>query len=198
LFILDEVMTGFRVALGGAQQLWNLTPDITCLREGHGGGLPVGVYAGKRHIMEHVAPSGSMYQAGTLSGNPLAMAAGLSTLRILNNPEHWDTLPARTQQLCDGLRQVTTTRHIPAQIDSCGSMFGCYFLQQPDQLITNYATAKAFAHTQRYARVFHTLLNNGVYFAPSQFEAGFMSIMHTADDISYTIQQFEKAILACR
>ncbi len=197
LFILDEVMTGFRVALGGAQQLWNLTPDITCLGKVIGGGLPVGVYAGKRHIMEHVAPSGSMYQAGTLSGNPLAMAAGLSTLRILNNPEHWNTLHARTQQLCDGLRQVTAAHHIPAQIDSCGSMFGCYFLQQHGQSITNYATAKAFAHTQRYARVFHTLLNNGVYFAPSQFEAGFMSIMHTADDINYTIQQFEKAILAC-
>ena len=190
LFILDEVMTGFRVDLGGAQALWGLDPDITCLGKVIGGGLPVGAYAGKADIMRMVAPSGSVYQAGTLSGNPLAMAAGLATLKALRAPERWKKLHENTKLLSTGIASVLKKHNIPCQVQSVGSMFGFYFLHDSNQHIRDYATAKQFAHTTRYARVFHQLLKAGIYMAPSQFEAGFVSVAHTPTDIHYTIETF--------
>lgn len=187
LFILDEVMTGFRVAPGGAQALWHLNPDITCLGKVIGGGLPVGAYAGKRDIMKRVAPSGTMYQAGTLSGNPLAMTAGIATIQALIQPGQFDSIADKTSALLDGIRSAAQSTNIPIQAESVGTMFGFYFLKSADVVIDDYAHAKQHAHTERYARFFHAVLEAGVYFAPSQFEAGFMSSAHTNDDIQTTI-----------
>ncbi|MCB0016034.1 MAG: aminotransferase class III-fold pyridoxal phosphate-dependent enzyme, partial [Anaerolineales bacterium] len=152
LFILDEVMTGFRASLGGAQALWNLDPDVPCLGKVIGGGLPVGAYAGKRAIMETVAPAGPMYQAGTLSGNPLAMTAGIVTLRELAKPDVFDGIAAATAQLVAGLQAIADETGIPIQPGNAGSMFGFYFLKSPDGVITNYADAKEYADPARYGR----------------------------------------------
>lgn len=187
LFILDEVMTGFRVSPGGAQAAWGLDPDITCLGKVIGGGLPVGAYAGKRAIMRMVAPAGPMYQAGTLSGNPLAMTAGLVTIRTLLEPGVFEQLAAATSNLVSGLVSAARHANIPLQAASAGSMFGFYFLREPDVTITDYALARQYAHTQRFAQFFHAMLARGVYFAPSQFEAAFMSTEHTAQDIAATL-----------
>lgn len=187
LFVLDEVMTGFRVALGGAQSVWGLNPDITCLGKVIGGGLPVGAYAGKRHIMAHVAPLGTMYQAGTLSGNPLAMAAGIATLTVLSQPGVFDAITTQTTALCTGIKQRMHAAHIPVQIDHVGSMFGCYFVEKDAPLIDNYTTAKQWVNPQRYATFFHAMLRHGVYLAPSQFEAGFVSMAHDAHIIAETL-----------
>jgi glutamate-1-semialdehyde 2,1-aminomutase len=187
LFILDEVMTGFRVAPGGAQAYWNLDPDITCLGKVIGGGLPVGAYAGKRDIMKMVAPSGSMYQAGTLSGNPLAMTAGLVTIRTLLEPDVFETMAQKTGQLVEGIQAASASANLPIQCGYAGSMFGFYFLKEEDAVITNYETAKRYTNTSRYAKFFHTMLEAGVYFAPSQFEAGFMSSAHSDETIQDTI-----------
>jgi glutamate-1-semialdehyde 2,1-aminomutase len=187
LFILDEVMTGFRVSPGGAQALWGLDPDITCLGKVIGGGLPVGAYAGKRNIMRTVAPAGPMYQAGTLSGNPLAMTAGLVTLRKLLEPGVFAVLAERTASLSAGIERAAAAVGMPVQVGHVGSMFGCYFLRQPGVHISNYATARQFAATDRYARIFHALLDRGIYLAPSQFEAGFVSTAHSAEDIRATV-----------
>ncbi len=189
LFILDEVMTGFRVAIGGAQERWNLQPDITCLGKVIGGGLPVGAYGGKCEIMEYVAPAGPMYQAGTLSGNPLAMIAGLSTIRILKQEGVFEEIAQKTAQLAEGLRACAKEKGIPVQVTYEGSMFGMYFLKSQDANIKDYATAKQYADTERYSRYFHAMLERGVYFAPSQFEAGFMSSAHSEADINYTLEQ---------
>ncbi|PJF23391.1 MAG: glutamate-1-semialdehyde-2,1-aminomutase [Phototrophicales bacterium] len=186
LFILDEVMTGFRVAMGGAQALYQLSPDITCLGKVIGGGLPVGAYGGKRHIMEHVAPSGKMYQAGTLSGNPLAMTAGLVTLRKL--AQVFDQIASRTTKLAAGLAQF------PLQVAAVGTMFGFYFLNQQGITIRDYDTAKRYADTAAYARFFHHMLERGFYFAPSQFEAGFLSLAHTDDMIDDTLKAIAEVI----
>lgn len=187
VFILDEVMTGFRVAPGGAQAEWNLDPDITCLGKVIGGGLPVGAYAGKRHIMQHVAPSGTMYQAGTLSGNPLAMAAGIATLRTLFDGGLFDDAKKLTATLINGLIEVSQSLGVPLQAGNVGTMFGFYFLKTPDAIIHDYASAKQHAHTERYAKFFHAMLEDGAYLAPSQFEAGFLSSAHTLDDVQTTI-----------
>ena len=178
LLILDEVMTGFRVSEGGAQKAWGLDPDITCLGKVIGGGLPVGAYAGKREIMQMVAPAGSMYQAGTLSGNPLAMTAGLATIRALLEPGVQTALEQHTAQLVDGIREAAQAAHIPIQVQHAGSMFGFYFLKETGMTIQNYAEAKRCADTERYRRFFHAMLEEGFYFAPSQFEAGFISVAH--------------------
>lgn len=188
VFILDEVMTGFRVSTGGAQQAYNLDPDITCLGKVIGGGLPVGAYAGKREIMQHVAPAGTMYQAGTLSGNPLAMTAGLSTIHTLLESSVFDSIAAQTQKLVDGMTSAAALAGLSVQIGSQGTMFGMYFLKEADAKITDFATAKQYADTERYAKYFHAMLKKGVYFAPSQFEAGFVSSEHSDDLIEYTIQ----------
>jgi glutamate-1-semialdehyde 2,1-aminomutase len=187
LFILDEVMTGFRVSPGGAQKAWSLDPDITCLGKVIGGGLPVGAYAGKREIMKHVAPAGTMYQAGTLSGNPLAMTAGLATIRTLLEPGVFDAMERAASTLIQGIQSAAASANIPIQSASAGSMFGFYFLKEPDATITDYASVKQFAHTERYAKFFHVMLDVGFYFAPSQFEAGFVSSAHTPDVIENTL-----------
>lgn len=187
LFILDEVMTGFRASLGGAQALWGLDPDITCLGKVMGGGLPVGAYAGKRAIMELVAPLGSMYQAGTLSGNPLAMSAGLATLRALAAPGVFSGLEAATARLAEGLAVAAHEAGVPLQVGWVGSIFGFYFLKEAGLAVTDYASAKAHADTAAYARFFHGMLEQGVYFAPSQFEAAFLSTAHGEEEIEATL-----------
>jgi len=194
VFILDEVMTGFRVAPGGAQARWGLDPDLTCLGKVIGGGLPVGAYAGKREIMQHVAPAGTMYQAGTLSGNPLAMAAGLATLRAMLVEGVFAHIEQRTEELIRGLVDAAASAKIPLQAGHVGTMFGFYFLKSSGVTIGDYASAKQHADTERYARFFHSMLEQGVYFAPSQFEAGFMSSAHTGDDIQTTIAAVHKAL----
>jgi glutamate-1-semialdehyde 2,1-aminomutase len=188
LFILDEVMTGFRVAPGGAQEKWGLDPDLTTLGKVIGGGLPVGAYGGKRKIMEMVAPAGPMYQAGTLSGNPLAMTAGLTTLRELLKPGVFDGIAARTAELVHGLEGVAAETGVPVQAGCAGSMFGVYFLKESGApLIDSYEAAKIHADPPRYGRFFHAMLAEGVYLAPSQFEAGFVSSAHGAEEIAQTV-----------
>jgi glutamate-1-semialdehyde 2,1-aminomutase len=194
LLILDEVMTGFRVASGGAQEAFKLDPDITCLGKVIGGGLPVGAYAGKRHIMETVAPAGTMYQAGTLSGNPLAMAAGLATITELKRDGVFDGIAQQAEQLASGIRERMTEIGVPVQVGQAGTMFGFYFLREASAHIKDYATAKLYADTDRYARFFHAMLEQGIYFAPSQFEAGFLSSAHTKEDIQHTLQAVAKSL----
>lgn len=194
LFILDEVMTGFRVDPGGAQAYWGLDPDITCLGKVIGGGLPVGAYAGKRAIMETVAPAGPMYQAGTLSGNPLAMTAGLATLRTLLLAGVFETISQKTAALVDGIRSAALQAGVPLQANSAGTMFGFYFLKADGALIDDYASAKRNADTERYGRFFHAMLTRGFYFAPSQFEAGFMSIAHSETDIQATLEAVRQVL----
>jgi glutamate-1-semialdehyde 2,1-aminomutase len=194
LFILDEVMTGFRAHPGGAQALWRLDPDITCLGKVIGGGLPVGAYAGKRSIMETVAPAGPMYQAGTLSGNPLAMTAGLATLRTLLLPGAFQTIARKTAALVDGIRSLALEAGVPLQANCTGTMFGFYFLKAGGALIDDYGSAKRNADTGRYGRFFHAMLDKGFYFAPSQFEAGFMSIAHSETDIAATLEAVRQVL----
>ncbi|MEZ4767139.1 MAG: aminotransferase class III-fold pyridoxal phosphate-dependent enzyme [Caldilineales bacterium] len=187
LFILDEVMTGFRAALGGVQSLLDLDPDLTCLGKVIGGGLPVGAYGGKRAVMEHVAPAGPMYQAGTLSGNPLAMTAGLATLRTLSESGVFDRIVRTTAELVLGLEAAAAEYDIPVQAGYAGTMFGMYFLKTPDAVISDYASAREHADAARYARFFHGMLADGVYLAPSQFEAGFVSSAHGNAEIDQTL-----------
>ena len=188
LLIFDEVMTGFRVAYGGAQALYGVLPDLTTLGKVIGGGLPVGAYGGRREIMELVAPAGPMYQAGTLSGNPLAMTAGLETLRALQEPATYARLTALTERLVSGIGQAADRAGIPLQRASVGSMFGLFFTEQQ---VTDYTSAKT-ADTQRYARFFWGMLARGVYLAPSQFEAGFLSLAHSEEDIEATIDAAQR------
>jgi glutamate-1-semialdehyde 2,1-aminomutase len=194
LFILDEVMTGFRVAPGGAQSAWGLDPDITCLGKVIGGGLPVGAYGGKRDIMRQVAPAGPMYQAGTLSGNPLAMTAGLATLDAWSAPRVFEATAERAARLSAGIQASADAAGIPLQSAQAGTMFGFYFLTEPGAAIIDYPTARQYADTQRYARFFHAMLDQGVYFAPSQFEAAFMSSAHTEADITDTVGKVAAAM----
>jgi glutamate-1-semialdehyde 2,1-aminomutase len=188
LFILDEVMTGFRVAPGGAQAIYELDPDITCLGKVIGGGLPVGAYAGKRDIMQTVAPAGTMYQAGTLSGNPLAMTGGLATIQTVLSGDVFSIAEQNARQLADGMRRLADDLGVPLQVGQAGTMFGFYFLDDASAVIRDFASAKAHADTARYARFFHAMLGRGVYFAPSQFEAGFLSASHTEADIFATLE----------
>lgn len=187
LLIFDEVMTGFRVAPNGAQGLWGIDPDITCLGKVIGGGLPVGAYGGKREIMQTVAPAGPMYQAGTLSGNPLAMAAGLATLRYVQNAATFDQIVASTTALADGIRALSEEKSVPLQVGHLGTMFGFYFLKEQGQRITSYAEARQYADPQRFARFFWDMAARGVYLAPSQFEAAFVSLAHDSAVIEQTL-----------
>jgi glutamate-1-semialdehyde 2,1-aminomutase len=182
LLIFDEVMTGFRVALGGAQALYGVTPDLTTLGKVIGGGLPVGAYAGRRDIMETVAPIGPMYQAGTLSGNPLAMTAGIETLKVLSEPGVFEDLTTRSEQLCTGIGEAAQSVGVPIYQTQVGTMFCTYFTGDP---VTNWATASK-SDVQQFGRFFQAMLERGVYIAPSQFEAGFMSAAHTDDVIEVT------------
>ncbi len=184
LLIFDEVMTGFRVAYGGAQALYNVTPDLTCLGKIIGGGLPAAAYGGRRDIMSLIAPSGPVYQAGTLSGNPLAMAAGIAQLELLQQPGVYETLEARSARLADGLGEAASAAGVPIQQTRVGSMFCAFFSDQP---VIDYASAKT-ASTERYARFFQAMLDQGIYLAPSQFEAGFLSLAHQDAEIERTIE----------
>ena len=183
LLIFDEVITGFRIAPGGAQERFRVTPDLTCLGKIVGGGLPVGAYGGRREIMEQISPLGPVYQAGTLSGNPLAMAAGVATLRLLTEPGVYDHLEQLSARLVDGLGEAARSAGVAYTANRIGSMFTGFFV---GGRVTDYASAKR-ANTRRYARFFHAMLERGAYFAPSQFEAGFMSLAHTDADIDATV-----------
>ncbi|MCP3950801.1 MAG: glutamate-1-semialdehyde 2,1-aminomutase [Desulfobacterales bacterium] len=183
LLIFDEVMTGFRVTFGGAQALYGITPDLTCLAKVIGGGLPVGAYGGKREFMEQVAPQGPVYQAGTLSGNPLAMAAGIATLNELNTPGLYDALAKTSATLADGLEKVAADTGIPVQVDREGSMLGMYFTDQP---VNNFEDAKT-SDLERFTAYYKGMLERGIYLAPSQFEAAFVSAAHTEADIEATL-----------
>ena len=194
LLIFDEVMTGFRVALGGAQERFGIVPDLTCLGKVIGGGLPCAAYGGRRDIMEQVAPLGPMYQAGTLSGNPLAMAAGIATLQHLNRELYADVEHCGGV-LLDGMQAAAEDSGIALQTAQAGTMVGFFFSSVP---ITSYADAKAHADTERYRRFFHAMLDQGVYLAPSQFEAGFLSIGHTRDVIDFTLQALPAAFAAAK
>lgn len=184
LIIFDEVMTGFRVAYGGAQVLYNIAPDITCLGKVIGGGLPVAAYGGSVEIMQHVAPAGSMYQAGTLSGNPLAMAAGIATLHELQTSGIYEGLAETSKALASGITQAAKEAGIALRATSVGSMWGFFFTEQ---MVTDYTSAKG-ANTGLYAQFFHGMLERGVYLAPSQFEAAFVSTMHREQEVELTVQ----------
>jgi glutamate-1-semialdehyde 2,1-aminomutase len=191
VLIFDEVITGFRVAYGGAQELYGVTPDLTCLGKIIGGGLPVGAYGGRTEIMEMVAPLGPVYQAGTLSGNPLAMAAGIETLRILGHGRLYNRLEQSGASLEAGLREVASTCEVDVQVQRVGSMLTAFFT---DCEVTDYLSARA-SDTGSYARFFHDMLGRGVYLAPSQFEAAFVSLAHSDDDISLTVEAAAEAFL---
>jgi glutamate-1-semialdehyde 2,1-aminomutase len=188
LLIFDEVMTGFRVHPGGAQTLYNIAPDLTTLGKVIGGGLPVGAYGGKREIMERVAPVGPMYQAGTLSGNPLAMSAGIATLDLLKMPETWEKLEKASAKLMSGIDAAAEAAGIPLQQTRVGTMFTNFFSEVPP---VNWSTV-AQGDKVRFGQFFQSMLESGVYLAPSAFEAGFMSIVHTDTDIQATIVAAEK------
>ncbi len=184
LLILDEVMTGFRVSLGGAQQAFDIQPDLTALGKVIGGGLPVGAYGGRKDIMEVVSPVGPMYQAGTLSGNPLAMTAGLATLRTWRAADLFERTVKVVETMTEAMQAAADKVGIPVQVASSGTMFGIYFSETP---VTNFDEAKA-THTERYAAFFHEMLNGGVYMAPSAYEAGFASIAHEGAATEHTIE----------
>ena len=194
LLIFDEVITGFRVSLGGAQKLYGVTPDITCLGKIIGGGLPVGAYGGSRQVMDHISPVGSIYQAGTLSGNPLAMAAGNVMLDLLSREGVYESLEQKSARLCQGLKQNVEDLGIQAQFTRVGSMFSMFFTAQA---IVDFETVKS-CDTDLFKRYFNGLLGEGVYIAPSQFEAGFMSAVHTDDEIDITIEASRKALNSAR
>ena len=189
LLIFDEVMTGFRLARGGAQQLYGITPDITCLGKIIGGGLPVGAYGGSRELMRNMAPTGSIYQAGTLSGNPLAMTAGLLTLRRLKDKTIYERLEQRSARLCEGLSNAAADAGIKTITNRVGSMWTTFFTEEP---VTNWTTANR-SNRELYGRFFHAMLDEEVYLAPSQFEAGFVSTAHTELIIDQTIAAARKA-----
>jgi glutamate-1-semialdehyde 2,1-aminomutase len=183
LLIFDEVMTGFRVARGGAQELYGVSPDITCLGKIIGGGLPVGAYGGSRELMRHIAPVGSIYQAGTLSGNPLAMKAGLVTLRRLKDKTIYEKLEQRSALLCEGLSNAAADAGVRTITNRVGSMWTSFFTDEP---VTNWTTANK-SNRELYGKFFHAMLDEGVYLAPSQFETSFVSITHTDEIIDQTI-----------
>ncbi|MBK7179085.1 MAG: glutamate-1-semialdehyde 2,1-aminomutase [Chloroflexi bacterium] len=188
LLIFDEVMTGFRVHPGGAQTLYGIRPDLTALGKVIGGGLPVGAYGGRREIMALVAPAGPMYQAGTLSGNPLAMTAGIETLKAIQEPGVWAKLENTGAQLIDGLTGAAKKAGIPISTDRVGTMFGLFFQPGP---VVNWETAVQ-SDTKRFGRYFQAMLDKGVYLAPSQFEAGFISTAHGPTEIEATIAAAEQ------
>ncbi len=194
LLIFDEVMTGFRVALGGAQQLFGIKPDLTTLGKVIGGGLPVGAFGGRADVMAYLAPLGPVYQAGTLSGNPVAVAAGLATLQQLQRPGFHDELAAKTRQLTDGLAQAARDAGVTFSAQSVGGMFGLYFSEQcPNSFAEVMQCDKA-----AFNRFFHGMLEHGVYLAPSAFEAGFVSIAHSEADINQTIEAARQVFASLR
>ena len=190
LLIFDEVMTGFRVARGGAQELYGIKPDLTCLGKIIGGGLPVGAFGGRRDVMDVVAPVGPVYQAGTLSGNPLAVTAGLTALRLLKKTNPYPLLEESTAKLVDGLREASRAAGVVTVANRVGSMFTSFFTNQP---VTDWSTASR-SDRAAYARFFHAMLGEGVYLAPSQFEAAFVSTAHDDQVIERTIAAARRAL----
>jgi len=189
LLIFDEVITGFRVAYGGWQNLSGIAPDLTCLGKIIGGGLPVGALGGRREIMEHLAPTGPVYQAGTLSGNPLAMAAGIATLDLLQGKSYAD-LEKKAETLCNGYRDLFARKGIPVRINRVGSMFTLFCTGGE---VTDFASA-SLSDTERFGRFFQGMLKEGIYLAPAQFEAGFVSFAHTDQDIARTLEACGKVL----
>jgi glutamate-1-semialdehyde 2,1-aminomutase len=192
MLIFDEVMTGFRVAWGGAQVRYHITPDLTCLGKVIGGGLPVGAYAGPAKYMQQVSPSGPVYQAGTLSGNPLAMAGGIETLEILKEPGCYETHEERSDALARGLIDRARARRVAVAVNRVGSMMGLYFVKSEGQQVTNFAEATA-SDTDAFKAFFHAMLDRGVYLAPSAYEAWFVSLAHTDEIIQATIDAADEA-----
>lgn len=192
VLIFDEVMSGFRAALGGAQEHFGITPDMTCLGKVIGGGLPVGAFGGKREIMEHLAPLGPVYQAGTLSGNPLAMAAGLAMLKAIQEPNFHLKLDARVEQLLGGLKTMAKKHDIPFTTNNVGGMFGIFFTEK--EQIRTYRDVADHCDTARFNKFFHGMLQQGIYLAPSAFEAAFMSAAHSEKDIADTIAAADKVM----
>ncbi|MBI4347486.1 MAG: glutamate-1-semialdehyde 2,1-aminomutase [Elusimicrobia bacterium] len=193
LLVFDEVITGFRLGLGGAQERFAIEPDLTCLGKIVGGGFPIGAYGGRREVMELVAPLGPVYQAGTLSGNPVAVAAGLECLRTLRRTSPYARLESLTRRLARGLQQAADEAGVPARVQSTGSMFTLFFTSNA---VRDYASAKT-ADTKRYARFFQAMLDAGVYLPPAQFEAAFLSAAHTPADIDRTIAAARRAFRHC-
>ena len=194
LLIFDEVMTGFRVALGGAQQRYGVVPDLSTFGKIIGGGMPVGAYGGRRELMQQIAPSGPIYQAGTLSGNPVAMAAGLAMLELIQAPGFHDALEAKTHALCDGLEAAAREAGVAFTTQRVGGMFGMFF---SNEQVDTYAQAMA-CDTAAFNRFFHAMLDRGVYLAPSAFEAGFMSSAHDDAAIAQTIEAARGAFAEAR
>jgi glutamate-1-semialdehyde 2,1-aminomutase len=190
LLVFDEVISGFRVSLGGAQALYGITPDLTCLGKIIGGGLPVGAYGGRRELMAHIAPLGAVYQAGTLSGNPVAMAAGIATLSELRKPGFYEVLEQTSARLADGLQQAARRAGISARGDRVGSLLGFFFTDRP---VNNFADAKT-SDLDLFAAYYRGMLERGIYLAPSQFEALFVSAAHTAANIDETVQAAEAVL----
>lgn len=190
VFIIDEVMTGFRVVLGGAQSYYGVTPDLTCLGKIIGGGMPVGAFGGKREIMEYIAPTGPVYQAGTLSGNPIAMAAGLACLTELSKQGNEEILAAKTKKLAEGLKALADKHSVPFCVQYVGGMFGLFFTEQ--SAVTHFQEVMK-CDAAKFNRFFHLMLEQGVYLAPSAFEAGFMSLAHSDADIDRTLAAADMA-----
>jgi len=191
LLIFDEVMTGFRLAYGGAQELYNIEPDLTTFGKIIGGGLPVGAYGGKEKIMDYIAPEGPVYQAGTLSGNPLAMVAGINTLKLLKEEDTYDNLEEKGQLLEDGILKNIKKVDVPAVFSRLGSMFTLFFNSSE---VTDYQSAKS-SNTKAFSIYFNKMLEEGIYLPPSQFEANFISLSHGKDEIETTIEANYKALL---
>jgi glutamate-1-semialdehyde 2,1-aminomutase len=191
VLIFDEVMTGFRVSLGGAQGLYGVTPDLTALGKVIGGGLPVGAFGGKRAIMEHIAPLGPVYQAGTLSGNPLAMCAGLTTLNAISEPGFHDRLTEKTNAVAQGLKEAADANGIPLTVQGAGAMFGFFFTEESS--VTRFDQVMA-CDIERFKKFFQGMLKEGVYLAPSAFEAGFTTAALSDDDIAHTIAAAKKVM----
>jgi len=185
VLIFDEVMTGFRVGLGGAQQRYGIVPDLSTLGKVIGGGMPVGAFGGRREIMSHIAPLGPVYQAGTLSGNPVAMAAGLKNLEIISRPGFFEQVTERTTQLVDGLLSAAESSGVALRANQVGAMFGLFFTEQP--AVTRFSEVSA-CDVELFKRFFHGMLKRGVNFAPSAYEAGFVSAAHSEQDIAQTIE----------
>ena len=188
LIIMDEVMSGFRLCYGGAQDVFGIDPDITCLGKVIGGGLPVGAFGGKRKIMEILAPSGPVYQAGTLSGNPLAMTAGIETLKLLKKKGFYEELTEKTEMLAKGIEAIADRRKVAVEVTRLGSMFTVFFT---DKLVNNYKDAKACNH-ERFAKYFTKMLANGIFLPPSQYEANFVGLAHSKNDIKKTLDAVDK------
>ncbi len=193
VLIFDEVMTGFRVALGGAQSIYNIVPDITILGKVIGGGMPVGAFGGREDIMNHIAPDGPVYQAGTLSGNPVAMSAGLTTLNLISEPNFFEELTETTKLLVDGLQRVSNAAEIPFTTNSVGGMFGLFFTEENS--VTSFEQVMN-CNQERFNSFFHGMLEQGIYLAPSSFEAGFVSKAHTDEAIEKTISAANEVMSA--